>query len=58
LYGIPERIARRFEVEDLASVQVGAGHVILSTLTLLPNLATDETSSVVAKKLFLNLLQA
>ncbi len=42
----------------LSSVRVGTGDVILSTLMFLPNLATDETSSVVAKKLFLNLLQA
>lgn len=42
----------------LSGVRVGAGDVILSTLMFLPNLATDETSSVVAKKLFLNLLQA
>jgi beta-galactosidase len=41
----------------LSGVRVAAGDVILSTLTLLPNLATDEASSVVAKKLFLNLLE-
>lgn len=48
---------RREILSALSSIQVGAGHAILSTLTLLLNLATDETSSVVAKKLFLNLLE-
>ncbi|MEQ9209907.1 MAG: hypothetical protein RLN96_08725, partial [Pseudomonadales bacterium] len=41
----------------LAEVQVGQGSVILSTLTIPANLQSDDESSVVAKKLFLNLLQ-
>ncbi len=42
----------------LSSVQVGQGDVILSTLSFPENLEKDEASSVVAKKLFLNLLQS
>ena len=41
----------------LAEVQVGQGNVILSTLTIPANLQSDDDSSVVAKRLFLNLLQ-
>lgn len=40
----------------LAKVQVGEGDVILSTLTIPANLQSDDESSVVAKRLFLNLL--
>jgi hypothetical protein len=41
----------------LAEVQVGDGEVILSTLTIPANLVSDDESSVVAKRLFLNILQ-
>jgi len=41
----------------LAEVQVGEGEVILSTLTIPANLTSNDDSSVVAKRLFLNLLQ-
>lgn len=41
----------------LGSVRVGKGNVILSTLNILPNLSSLEPYSVVAKKLFLNLLE-
>jgi hypothetical protein len=42
---------------SLAQVPVGQGSVVLSTLSILPNLQTDEWSAVVAKRLFLNLLK-
>lgn len=41
----------------LSRVQVGEGDVYLSTLSIPENLASDNSSSVVAKKLFLNLLK-
>jgi hypothetical protein len=41
----------------LSRVSVGKGSVILSTLNLLPHLQTNEPNAVVAKKLFLNLLE-
>jgi hypothetical protein len=41
----------------LSRVPVGKGNIILSTLNLLPHLQTNEPSAVVAKKLFLNLLE-
>jgi beta-galactosidase len=41
----------------LVRVPVGLGSVTLSTLGILPNLSTPELSAVVAKRLFLNLLE-
>lgn len=41
----------------LVRVPLGAGSVTLSTLSMLPNLSTDEQSAVVAKRLFLNMLE-
>jgi hypothetical protein len=41
----------------LSRVPVGSGSVILSTLNILPGLQNCELSTVVAKKLFLNLLE-
>ena len=41
----------------LATVPVGGGEVILSTLSILPNLQSAQPSAVVAKRLFLNLLE-
>jgi beta-galactosidase len=41
----------------LVRVPVGLGSVTLSTLGILPNLATKERSAVVAKRLFLNMLE-
>jgi hypothetical protein len=42
---------------SLGRVKVGKGSVMLSTLNILPNLESQENSSVVAKRLFLNLLK-
>ncbi|MFC2113245.1 glycoside hydrolase family 2 protein [Bacteroidota bacterium] len=42
---------------SLNRVQVGKGQVFLSTLNILPNLKSAKPNSVVAKKLFLNLLE-
>jgi hypothetical protein len=44
-------------LSGLSGVRVGKGEVFLSTLTMIPNLKSKNSSSVVAKKLFLNLLQ-
>jgi beta-galactosidase len=41
----------------LSRVSVGKGSITLSTLNMLPNLQNSELSAVVAKKLFLNLLE-
>ncbi len=41
----------------LNRVQVGEGQVFLSTLNIVPGLATSQANAVVAKKLFLNLLE-
>ncbi len=41
----------------LSRVQSGRGHIFLSTLYMLPNMASDTPQSSVAKKLFLNLLE-
>lgn len=41
----------------LAQVPVGKGSVVLSTLSILPGLKTQELSAVVAKRLFLNMLK-
>ncbi len=41
----------------LSRIQVGKGSVTLSTLNMLPHIGNSEKSSVVAKKLFLNLLE-
>ena len=41
----------------LNRVKVGKGQVILSTLNILPNLSSDQSNSVVAKKLFMNLIE-
>jgi len=41
----------------LNRIGVGKGKVFLSTLSILPGLASDKLNSVVAKKLFLNLLE-
>ena len=44
-------------ISALSRVPVGKGCVTLSTLNILPNLQNNELSAVVAKKLFLNLLE-
>jgi hypothetical protein len=44
-------------ISALSRVPVGKGWVTLSTLNILPNLQNNELSAVVAKKLFLNLLE-
>jgi hypothetical protein len=44
-------------ISALSLVPVGKGNVILSTLNILPHLGNNEFSAVVAKKLFLNLLE-
>lgn len=41
----------------LSNIPVGMGRITLSTLNMLPNLANNEPSAVVAKKIFLNLLE-
>jgi beta-galactosidase len=41
----------------LTRIPVGKGSITLSTLNMLPNLENNEKSAVVAKKLFLNLLE-
>lgn len=41
----------------LSRIPVGEGSITLSTLNMLPNLQNNELSAVVAKKLFLNLLE-
>lgn len=41
----------------LNRIGVGKGKVFLSTLSILPGLASDRLNSVVAKKLFLNLIE-
>lgn len=41
----------------LNRIGLGKGKVFLSTLSILPGLASDKLNSVVAKKLFLNLLE-
>jgi hypothetical protein len=41
----------------LNKVQVGDGEVLLSTLNILQNLASNQPNSAVAKKLFLNLIE-
>jgi beta-galactosidase len=41
----------------LIRIPYGNGQIFLSTLDILPNLASDKPQSVVAKKLFLNLLE-
>jgi beta-galactosidase len=41
----------------LSRVPVGLGSVTLSTLNMIPNLQNNGQSAVVAKKLFLNLLE-
>jgi len=41
----------------LNRVKVGNGQVILSTLNILPNLLSDQLNSVVARKLFMNLIE-
>lgn len=41
----------------LSRISVGKGSVTLSTLNIVPNLLNNELSSVVAKKLFLNILE-
>ncbi len=43
-------------ISALSCVPVGKGRITLSTLNMLPHLASSEASAVVAKKLFLNLL--
>lgn len=48
---------RKEILTSLGQVNVGKGSVILSTLNILPNLLSQESSSVIAKKLFLNLLE-
>jgi len=41
---------------SLVRFPVGKGSVMLSTLNILPNLQTTESTSAVAKRLFLNML--
>jgi hypothetical protein len=41
----------------LNRIGLGKGKVFLSTLSILPGLASDKSSSVVAKKLLLNLIE-
>jgi beta-galactosidase len=41
----------------LSRVPLGKGSITISTLNMLPNLANNELSAIVAKKLFLNLLE-
>lgn len=41
----------------LSRIPVGMGNITLSTLNMLPNLANNEPSAIVAKKIFLNLLE-
>ncbi len=41
----------------LNRIDLGKGEVFLSTLNILPGLASDKLNSVVAKKLFLNLIE-
>jgi beta-galactosidase len=41
----------------LNKVQVGTGNVILSTLNILQNLASNQPNSAVAKKLFMNMIE-
>lgn len=48
---------RKDVLSALSKVPVGEGSVLLSTLNLLPHLQTSEPNAVVAKKLFLNLLE-
>lgn len=44
-------------LSSLSRIPVGKGSVILSTLNMIPNLRNNFPSAVVAKKLFLNLLE-
>ncbi len=41
----------------LNRIGLGKGEVFLSTLSILPGLASDKLNSVVSKKLFLNLIE-
>jgi len=61
VYNLPDRasingIAGKL-INTLSHVPFGKGCVTLSTLNMLPNLQNNELSAVVAKKLFLNLLE-
>ena len=44
-------------ISALSIVPVGKGSIILSTLNIIPHLGNGELSAVVAKKLFLNILE-
>jgi len=44
-------------ISALSRVPVGKGTVILSTLNMIPNLSNNFPSAVVAKKLFINILE-
>lgn len=41
----------------LSRIRVGMGNITLSTLNMLPNLSNNEPAAIVAKKIFLNLLE-
>ena len=41
----------------LNRIELGKGEVFLSTLNIIPGLASNQLNSVVAKKLFLNLIE-